>query len=557
MVGKAQHRADQAGITVAQIGALYALNVAILIGAFWQFLDPTSEFGAASGYPIYRFAMLGILAACIAWNCLMVWLGGSDKLSEHRGRYLTIRNSITNDGIEHFYARGIRWMLAKVDRFFEGNGKRGTVRLQKAFGLQVPAPLWTPQSYDRCLLIALIYPIAVILLVWVWSGHVGAAETALGLPVADTTKRITILALMAVVFRGLWTYHRQSSWKHWYGLAIGAVAGAGVIASASAVAGAGASAVSGAFVFTAFIAIAVAGSGAGAHVGARAAAGTATTAVAAAVSVAVADAAAFPGAIAFALAVALLILVQFLIANGRKRNRLGVSLLLLTVAFLIASIIAPLVIPHGKDTQSMVALLYFMALLALVNAPFDWLALGMTRGLLRRGLELGAAWPIALGIADLVLSILLLLALAIAALLATELFNYMALQGGLKASVDPAQLFPALIKTPSAPEHVWLFAMLFSTQAPALINLMFGTFCVLRGLPGINRWMAARLPETGNIGVWQRLSISSVYALQLGASVACGLITFYYLFVYGLVWLLDAAFGTSLIEMLQAISIKG
>ncbi len=34
-------------------------------------------------------------------------------------------------------------------------------------------------------------------------------------------------------------------------------------------------------------------------------------------------------------------------------------------------------------------LLLFLDLLTLLNAPFDWASLGLTRALLRRGLELG------------------------------------------------------------------------------------------------------------------------------------------------------------------------
>jgi hypothetical protein len=33
--------------------------------------------------------------------------------------------------------------------------------------------------------------------------------------------------------------------------------------------------------------------------------------------------------------------------------------------------------------------LMFLGLLTLINAPFDWASLGLTRALLRRGLELG------------------------------------------------------------------------------------------------------------------------------------------------------------------------
>jgi len=47
--------------------------------------------------------------------------------------------------------------------------------------LRSPAPLWTPNALDRCLLLALIYPVVTIFIIWTVSGHVGPAEAALGL----------------------------------------------------------------------------------------------------------------------------------------------------------------------------------------------------------------------------------------------------------------------------------------------------------------------------------------------------------------------------------------
>jgi len=50
-----------------------------------------------------------------------------------------------------------------------------------AFGPKKAAPLWTAPAFDRCLLLALLYPIATIFAIWAISGHVGPAERALGL----------------------------------------------------------------------------------------------------------------------------------------------------------------------------------------------------------------------------------------------------------------------------------------------------------------------------------------------------------------------------------------
>jgi hypothetical protein len=47
-----------------------------------------------------------------------------------------------------------------------------------AFGLRTPAPLRTAPAFDRCLLLALLYPILTIFLIWAVSGHVGPFRKA-------------------------------------------------------------------------------------------------------------------------------------------------------------------------------------------------------------------------------------------------------------------------------------------------------------------------------------------------------------------------------------------
>jgi hypothetical protein len=75
------------------------------------------------------------------------------------------------------YAKWLTKFLDRVERFFGDAGTQG----QRAFGLKTPAPLWTAPALDRCLLLALLYPIATIVLVWAMFGHVGPAEAALDL----------------------------------------------------------------------------------------------------------------------------------------------------------------------------------------------------------------------------------------------------------------------------------------------------------------------------------------------------------------------------------------
>src|SRR5262249_9832395 len=58
-------------------------------------------------------------------------------------------------------------------------------------------------------------------------------------------------------------------------------------------------------------------------------------------------------------------------------------------------------------------LLLFFGLLTLLTAPFDWASFGLTRALLRRGLELKAWWPYLLAIADACLAVVIIALLAL------------------------------------------------------------------------------------------------------------------------------------------------
>jgi len=60
---------------------------------------------------------------------------------------------------------------------------------------------------------------------------------------------------------------------------------------------------------------------------------------------------------------------------------------------------APLTsLPEGGGVSG--PLLLFLGLLTLLNAPFDWASRGLTRALLRRGLERGGWWPYLLALVD-------------------------------------------------------------------------------------------------------------------------------------------------------------
>lgn len=115
---------------------------------------------------VYRY-YLGLLAQ-----------GAAPEGSQERKDYDALRASLAGGNLAaRLYAKWLTTFLDGVERFFGDAGTEG----QRAFGLKTPAPLWTAPALDRCLLLALIYPIATIFLIWAVSGDVGPAERALGL----------------------------------------------------------------------------------------------------------------------------------------------------------------------------------------------------------------------------------------------------------------------------------------------------------------------------------------------------------------------------------------
>ena len=120
---------------------------------------------------IYKY-YLGVLAQ-----------GAQAEGSEERKDYDELRANLAGGNLAaRLYAKWLTAFLDGVERFFGDVRMADRTLFPRAFGLKKPAPLWTAPAFDRCLLLALIYPIATIFLIWTISGHVGPAEAALGLP---------------------------------------------------------------------------------------------------------------------------------------------------------------------------------------------------------------------------------------------------------------------------------------------------------------------------------------------------------------------------------------
>jgi hypothetical protein len=123
----------------------------------------------------------------------------------------------------------------------------------------------------------------------------------------------------------------------------------------------------------------------------------------------------------------------------------------------LAVLVSPIWLAATPAWKFTGAWLLFYGLFTLVNAPIDWLALGFTRALLRRGLARRGWWPFFYALLDLAVAALLVAALAFALVLAAQTFDdFAALRAGHDARVLPlAKLFGELEADPTGATNWW------------------------------------------------------------------------------------------------------
>jgi hypothetical protein len=166
----------------------------------------------------------------------------------------------------------------------------------------------------------------------------------------------------------------------------------------------------------------------------------------------------------------------------------------------------------------MLSLLLMIGVLPLVNLPFDWASIGMTRALLRRGCEDHGPWPARspalLGLLDFLFGLAMLAALALVLILAFSAADAILWRAGGKPQFDAIGLIDQIAARPGNPAHFWVYFTLLSTLLPSFFNLLVGVFSLLTfsALP-VRRWLIVTiptLPEKGLPGTrWQ-----AVFALS-------------------------------------------
>jgi hypothetical protein len=473
--------------------------------------------------------------------------GARTKGSPARQAYDALRESLSEGNMAAgLYARRLSAFLNAVDSFFGDAGMADRTLFPHAFGLKTPAPLWTAPAFDRCMLLALIYPIVTIFVIWAVSGHVGPAETVLYLnPDLPGWRRGFAAASFGLSIFSAWRALRTTGWKFvaWtVGVVAANIAGAG--AGAGAVTFVGIAASTGVIAFGVVLARFPA-------VFAGVVVGAVAVVLAFANVVALAFAFSFTGFLFFNLACAFVLFVAWLNARAIEHQWHGIFISLFSVAMILISLAAANILSSETDIAG--PMFFFLGLLTLLNAPFDWASLGLTRALLRRGLELGGWWPYLLALVDAILAGVIVAALALTMVIGVQAFDGLAMHSGGKPVLPLDALFDGIAAHPAEPEYWWLYALLLSSMIPSLINLMIGGASLLRGVPGLPSLILQFMPVGKAVPTFDRAWIALVLTLQIVVGAILGVLA-QALLVVGVIGYVMPWLGLGLLDLARNVA---
>lgn len=356
----------------------------------------------------------------------------------------------------------------------------------------------TARLYDRALLLAVAYPILLIVGQWVVTGAQGKVGSFVLLPETGFwPARAALVAAFLVlaagkVGRNLVLTSSRLVWRRRFGwlsrLALIAFAGlvafevVNIVAGKGTFSGALADVGAGGFAALGVTSIIVAGILVGNSVVIAVAVAGLSIALIASISF-IKEGATFAP---FAVAIILVGLGAFTLDFFGERSRLAFARMLLTCILLAAPLSAALTANWSTVPDDRRSVFLFLAVLPALNGLFDVISYALTLSLIRRGLR--SSLPLLWGLADLALACLLFLGLGAVLVVAVHGLNLLA---GVPF-VDLSALFAGIHVAPGA--YVWLYLMLFSTVLPTALHGLVS----LIGLQGLcprplRRWLARRV----------------------------------------------------------------
>lgn len=502
------------------------------------------------------FASLGSLAGLIFGPLLARWEVAIAATFWFAASFLFWRRlgasagpSSIGAGFGELYGAMVRGFIARIDRWFGDTDPERLGIAPRAFGLAVPAPLWTKASFDRTLLVSSIYPIVVMMLVWAWTGESDYLARAVGLrPDAATTTRVFAAISLAALPVLAWKFYYSDDWMRsdllWGGGMLAAIMGIIFFASVQMVIPEIAIVASiiiikrqtnipvgimcCIFAFMILSSLGISNSVLPSHYN--------------------------------SLTTVLLYILTCTICGSllwRLRSILDLKFYyLITVICLICLCgIVPLFATANSVVSYRVSTTALLLLIVMSNAPFDWLALGITRGLLRRGQEKGGLWPLWLGVIDLLASLIIALALAAAMIFVIQWFNAALASNGFNPIVPLSSDLKLMANpvTRGDPALWWIYATLLATQIPSLVNLAIGSFAFLRTLSFLNGPIDRLLQQQQASSGAMQIMVAAALGLQATIGTALAVLVTVAV-IYALFFLAVPALGGNLLDLYIALA---
>lgn len=134
-------------------------------------------------------------------------------------------------------------------------------------------------------------------------------------------------------------------------------------------------------------------------------------------------------------------------------------------------------------------ILVIFGLLPIINAFFDWLSLGLTRGLIGAIIlnKLTTKLVFFLLLFDVFFAVLFMALMSIAALLSLVLIDNVIIKSGNFAILNILQLLEELHNDPMSSKHYWLYFMFLTSLIPTIVHFLVSSGAVIQ-------WVSGNLP---------------------------------------------------------------
>jgi hypothetical protein len=250
---------------------------------------------------------------------------------------------------------------------------------------------------------------------------------------------------------------------------------------------------------------------------------------------------------------------RFVVAWGKKaaeKSRDGRFLAIYSIAAIAICFAMAFVIPRIDTVPEPDGTLggptLFLGLLPLLSAPFLWLAVGMTRFLMRRGIAMGGWWPYLLAAGDAIFASVLLVLLAIVLTLGYQAFASIAVAGDVKPVYAVSKVIADLSAGPARSESWWICIVLFSVLIPSVFHLAVAGASLTRGIPALSALVLSRMPSASAVPKLDRLWISLALTAQwlVGALLGIGALAF---LAFGIVGWILPEIGLGLRDLATAV----